>query len=382
MALVQVVSLRAIVRYVAPQPWVGVCLAVVIGALALALVGFIDSRRETKVIRRVSSRGAIALLLVVAASVSWWIHPIADGLRAEGRGSDQDDALRLGATNLVAHGDPYRERTYFGNPISPGPGWIAFVAPLSLAGLYPLLFPLSLVLFVSSLGRLGARDPAVLQSLVVLGSGLGTWESLAVGGDLIPLGVGLMACLPPLAAGSMGPGSTALHAVLSGTLLTGRIVLAVLLPVWAGVAWRLGRRASAVWLAAVGSLALLAWHGLFAWRTADYTPAHLLAKGPALLREVGVDLGAGALALLAILSGLAIVVLVRFADAFGGSAGLRLCRSSAWVLTPPLGIIALVDLAGRGFDLSTWEGSNYLLVTLPVWLAIHALSGAESTGAS
>ena len=85
----------------------------------------------------------IIIMLFFTASIV--VYPLADNLKEIGRGSDQDNAIIEGAQAFFANGSPYFATTYYGNPISAGPGWIILLMPLALSGFYLLINPISLL---------------------------------------------------------------------------------------------------------------------------------------------------------------------------------------------------------------------------------------------
>jgi len=105
------------------------------------------------------------LLFILITLVNILVYPLADSLKYQARGSDQDDALIVGAKNLISGKNPYEAHTYFpGNPLSPGPGWLIMNLPFTTSGLYCLLTPfyisvlgLPMFIFFGLLGNDGSR---------------------------------------------------------------------------------------------------------------------------------------------------------------------------------------------------------------------------------
>jgi hypothetical protein len=73
----------------------------------------------------------VTFLAIIAAFVT--IYPIANS-GAVGGGSDADDALDIGATELLNGRYPFYVKTYLGNPIAPLPGAIFLAFPFVLLG--------------------------------------------------------------------------------------------------------------------------------------------------------------------------------------------------------------------------------------------------------
>lgn len=79
---------------------------------------------------------ALLTLLAVIAFVSY-MYPIANS-GIYGGGSDANDALIIGASELINGRYPFYPATYLGNPIAPMPGSIIFAVPFVLIGLFSL----------------------------------------------------------------------------------------------------------------------------------------------------------------------------------------------------------------------------------------------------
>ena len=137
--LVQLVSLRSLDKYVFHDR-----LLTVLAAAALGTTMFLLPRNYERVLSVLPERaGRIAVspaafraLALVLAGGSLVVYPMADELKAIGRGSDGDDAIILAATNLLTHLDPYRSSTLFGQSDQPRAGVGA--ARIALGDHWPL----------------------------------------------------------------------------------------------------------------------------------------------------------------------------------------------------------------------------------------------------
>lgn len=367
--------MRALDKYLFHSRPVTVLVASALGAGVFFLVRNLRSilaACPSRWVRAAVSPAAFALLGLLLAAVSLAIYPRADGLKAVGRGTDADDSMILGATNLVRHFDPYRSTTYFGNPISPGPGWVLLASPFSLTGLWALFFPLSVAVLYFVARASGADLEAAAGGAIVLVSGLGIWEMMVQGGDLFPLGVGVALCLFALRDGGPRGRRFWVFVGLLALLSTARLVVPFLLlpPVFLYLLRSRGRLVAMRFLAGT-TLATLGIHVVFYLRAADYMPLHLVAKG------------------LQILEGLPAWTLVVVAAGLGaGAYGLRrrlaeldherLVLLTATAFAVPLLVVAVADLSVRGFDLADWEGSNYAAVAVPSCLYGYLLAGVPT----
>ena len=345
----QLPGLRPLAKFL-PHATVTLPLAVALAAAGLWLL--LNPPRWLKA--WLATPWPMALTLPPFALLIAWAYPLVDGRKLVGGGSDADDALIVGATQLWHLASPYVATTYFGNPLSPGPGWIALAAPFSLAGLEPLLPVLALAAFACALPDWPTRNRVWLA---LLACPL-TLELATSGNDLPALALLLMATTLALL-------KTRRHdfalALLLGTLATGRIVL----PAWPLLAgfllWAQSpARAMRVTLAALATTAL--WHAAFiALTPGPYAPLHLLGKGEHLMTPA-----LAAFSLLALAA--AAAAMLRHRNTWPATTHLALG------LAVPFACLALADLAARDYALSLWEGANYLIPALPA-VALAAVCG-------
>jgi hypothetical protein len=71
-----------------------------------------------------------AIFITIIFSIG---YPIANSGKF-GPGSDRDEAINIATTALFNGDFPYTQKTYFGNPITPGPGALLLSSPFVLAG--------------------------------------------------------------------------------------------------------------------------------------------------------------------------------------------------------------------------------------------------------
>mgnify|MGYP004181519497 FL=1 len=132
-------------------------------------------------------------MMVVITIIVYYIYPIADGLKSNNGGSDQDDGLIQGAIAILEGISPYSVTSYLGNPISAGPGWIILLLPLSAFNLYWVITPLSLLILIYS-NYISGRSIYYTNILIcLLCSSLAFWEILVVGSDFIAFSALLVA---------------------------------------------------------------------------------------------------------------------------------------------------------------------------------------------
>lgn len=353
--VIQLCSLRALAKYLSLPPCVALLVGVGIGVVAWFVVSGTPRRLQPWL----ESRATFWLLGVLVLVVALAGHPFADGLREVMRGSDADDALILGAHSWLHDGNPYSQRTYLGNALSPGPGWIALWAPLSLSGLYPIGTPLLLVALCWLVGRAVAVAAVETRLLLLALSGLGTWEMLVVGGDYLAIGFAFAILAILIHRDQLVGRRLVTWAFLLGLVLTSRVIFIYLAGVF--VLLLLPRWQAAARVALVAGGTALALHLSFWCLAPAYPPLHLLSK-PALGSGVG-----RAVLLLTCLAYVPVFWRARSGDA---DRWLGLLFGA---LVVPLAQVALTALWLGGGDLANWEASNYLLVCVGPALAWYGL---------
>ncbi len=363
----QLPALRSLARYVFPFAS-GLGLAVLLAAVLIAAVELY--RRSLGFRRAIPASpwvffAAVAVMMIAVAVV----YPIADGLKTELRGSDSDDALIVAGERLAAGRNPYLGRTYFGLPLSPGPGWVVLWMPWTLAGVHFLATPLLILAAGLGLRRALAAWWPVYLFFFALASSLGAWEIMAVGGDQLAIGLAILILVLAAADLRSTPGTVAV-ALAAGIVATARVSFGYFPAVLGGLIAARDRRrgllAGVVGTAVCGALHL----GFYAWGPGDYSPFHLLAKGGGLL---GSPAGAAALGT-AGAGALAIMANARR----GGLAGWLL---AAWAsLALPLSVVAAADLVVVNFRFRDWEGASYLLPPMPIFAAYFVALVAARDG--
>jgi hypothetical protein len=368
LALTQIPALRALARYV-PLPELALPALLLLAAAAFAVLFNPPQRLRTVLFTPWPSLLVVVLLSLAIA----YVYPLADGLKTLGGGSDADDALQLGGVALWHLANPYALTTYFGNPLSPGPGWLALYGPLALLGLQPLGTVGALCFAIWALRRVKISWP--ILNLLTLGwaSSLAVWELAAVGNDLPSFGLVLLGVLALLAQPRLSFNALLLLAVVVGCLATARISF-FYLPLLLGFALLAVWPKRALWVALLGFATMALWHGsFFILNPQAYPPLHLLVRGETLISGAA---WAGVFGVLGV-TGVAMLYHWRWWNPY---------VHTALGLGVPLGVLATAELASHG-SLAAWEGATWLTPALPVacmavltvWPLPRAL--AQSVGA-
>jgi len=331
---------------------------------------FFKLPRLSELIRTFLNRRIIFIAVIVLITlINFFVYPIADNLKYQGRGSDQDDALIVTAGNLVLGKNPYEAHTYFhSNPISPGPGWIILCLPFALKGLYFLLTPFYIMLLSLLLRKITGSYFSGNVFLILCMSSLAFWETMVAGSDMFAIGA-LFTLSVCAVFYSIDKGGILLFLsiLLLAFAATSRIVFIYIIPVTGILLWKRSAFKHLIYLLAALAIAVLLHFIFYLWNPASYTPLHLLAKGGRLL--------ASGLKFYAAILTLAVLIFTYLKVKSSISSWLFFfCLS----LAVPLFFISIGDLINmRNFNLSQWEGANYLLVVMPIYAVYIALSQAE-----
>lgn len=355
----QVPALRPIMKF-APLP-VFACLAVMLTTAALlwTLLAPAPRSRDTLTPLRalMGTPWPVVGVIVTLALMAAVVYPIADRLKVHMGGSDADDAMILAGTALMHGATPYNLTTYFGNPLSPGPGWAGLVGPLSALGLYPLLNALAVAILAATLRATRHGWVQVNAVVVSLFSCLLLWELAAVGNDLPAWGMLFLATLLALSQPRLSNGAMLGLAALLGALCTARIAF-FYVPVLVGFSLLAVWPRRALWVAGVGTVVMGGLHAAFyVLNPAFYPPLHLLTRAQGMLH------GPALYAALMLLGVVGIQQLYHW-------RWWPPVVHAAWGLGTPLFILALAELAQHG-DLGRWEGATFWIPALPV--VIYAL---------
>jgi len=304
------------------------------------------------------------LLFILITLVNILVYPLADSLKYQARGSDQDDALIVGAKNLISGKNPYEAHTYFpGNPLSPGPGWLIMNLPFTTSGLYCLLTPFYISVLGLLIRKLSAGYYAANVFLILCSSSLAFWETMVAGSDLFAVGALFTVCLYFVYAGF---GKSKLLSFLSAMLLalaaTSRIIFAYIIAVMGILLWRRSGKKYIGFLVFSLVFAVLLHLIFYLWNPGSYTPLHLIRKGNRLMPF--------ALKIPCIILSLSFILRTFFKAK---------TRFDSWLfyfwlcMAIPISCVSFGELIVRGFNLTLWEGANYLIVLMLIYVVYFAL---------
>jgi len=341
---------RAIFKYLPEYAW----LVAVVELLLVVVVANISGEWVKKAFGNAYLQ--VALLLIAAAAV-YVMYPVADGLKASLRGSDQDDCVVLGALRLLAGQNPYLDLTYFGNPCSTGFGVLLYYLPFVFFKAYFLGGIFSIAVLMASLVRSSGRLDDGGFFLFLLFSCVAVPELLVVGSDLIFVGSGiaLLMLLVRSLPDSRQWGALFVSALLCGVLASSRVNFLVLVPLVGFLLFSRWRSGAAVFVVVGTLVALVPSAVIYFSDPQAFTPLHLLHKAQVIMPRA-------VLAAAAVVS--AGMAIVGFFMVRRNAQALPLAVFLA--LLPGLVTLSFGDLYGRGWSLALWEGANYLVPLLPL----------------
>ena len=344
---------RAIFKY-SPYPSLICCLYLIFVSLFLLLL--VNGKLE-KIQWVIGNPLSISLFLLAVAIACWIAYPFADALKLNMQGSDQDDCIILGTNRILNFSHPYSEKTYFGNPCSPGPGLLLLYAPFVIFHIYILGAISSIAAVVLSLyQKWGDWNIAGLW-LIALFSSLVIPELLTVGSDLVLLGNGIafLAIALPNMVRNKNLTSAIYLSILCGLLASSRINFIVMAPLISLFVFASWRRGGVIFFCLSMLVTFIPSLYIYLLDPAIFTPFHLAGKstniaGPQIL-IFGAILSIGT----AIYSALRVRIDTTFI-----AMGLFIS------LVPMLLSVSLGDLSNRHWNIAAWDGANYLVPLIPL----------------
>jgi hypothetical protein len=358
---------RAIYKYAPTSP---LALTILYAFLMLVLINFFQTQYfKSRFEKWVGNYWYIFFVLATVTLVIWFAYPYADGLKMQMRGSDQDDCVIIGATQLLNFGHPYIQKSYFGSPCSPGMGMLLLYLPFVFLQVYSfgaIVFAVLNILLV--MRYTGSIYQAAFFSTLLFGS-LFQLEMLVVGSDLFILGCGIaIASLKISEAISTQDIKTIIWlAILIGLLSSTRINFLVIFPVMSFFIFLHWRKGAVIFGIISFCIAILPSAYIYQLNPVEFSPLHLLDKVDNLL-QVGVR------EITSILSILAFLVGVYFVK----KSVKNICSALLLSLSPSLLVLALGDLIVKsGGQLGQWEGANYLLPIIPLALTVLTIRFEE-----
>jgi hypothetical protein len=304
-----------------------------------------------------SSPLTIILMLFIMGMVTFYFYPQADSRKIIMMGSDQDDCIISGVTQLLQFSHPYVIKTYLNNPCSPGLGALLLFLPFILiksyiAGSIFYIYALCLILYLidRQLKTLGLFIFFLCTAIIFP-------ELLVDGSDLIAISCGvaiISICLYP----AIKKQDWILILFLSlfcGLLSSARVNFLILTPILGLLIYPNWPKGS-IYFSIIAAIVGFAPNAmLYISDPSLFTPLHLVQKGTSLL---SIDL----------------MVAVLILTFFGLLYGIKKIKESPKnmpyaifiCLLPSFASLAISDLYFRGGDIGNWYGANYIIPIFPL----------------
>lgn len=302
----------------------------------------------------------IFFIFLLVTLLIWFLYPIADGLKSQMRGSDQDDCVIISVKQLASLLHPYVKTSYYGNPCSTGLGIILLYFPFVLFNIYFLASISFAYLCVNVIARF--RDTYTASAFLILQfSSLFSFELLIVGSDLIFLGFGLVLLIFQIINLVLKKNTYNIFwlAVFAGLLSSSRInflVIAPIISIFIFIHWQRGGLLFGLFSI---STAIIPSSIVYFIDPSKFSPFHLIEKSNLLLQG-GLKEVAIFLSILAFLFSCNLI-----------KKSIKLLPISLFLcLLPSLLFLSFSDLLLRKLNFATWEGANYLAPIIPLSFAI------------
>ena len=327
------------------------------------IIHYLKKNNSLKYLKEYFSRPLMILIIVILViALANYIYPLADGLKDQLRGSDQDDCVILGATFLSKFQHPYSQVTYFGNPCSQGLGMLILYIPFVIIGIYPLGAIASTFLSIWCVRNFTKEKYRTFIFSVILITSLFWFELLSVGSDLILLGSGIVIIVYNLInlIKTRNVIGLIFLAIFAGLIASTRINFLIISPLLSLFIFNHWKKGTLIFLLISASIAIIPSTFIYFSDPQQFMPLHLLGKSDELLKN-----------------GLKEIAIIT--SLFGVFASYKLSKNSIEnipismfiSLFPSLFFLSLGDFINSG-NASTWEGANYLMPIFPLAASIIA----------
>ncbi|MBI5414096.1 hypothetical protein HZA38_01120 [Candidatus Peregrinibacteria bacterium] len=293
--------------------------------------------------------------LLIMSAFTFQVLDWSNSLKSFRRDSTADDAMILSAQSFFDGAGMYNATLYDGAPISPGPGWILLNSPLSLSGLYFLITPIWLGIFLWMIWKKSHHHFPVVFVLITLSMSTIFWTLTGVGHDLVSISfaIGIFFLMTKNITKETRILTLLFIAIFVGIISTSRILFLILPCIFALII-PFTKRAFLFFVTSL--ITALLFHFIFFELSSNYDPLHLFSRGE---RSVGYDLMALGGILEIGIGALSLYLYTHPKIQFAYKNILPLL-----LLFLPLFLISFGELRNVGFDFAKWEGANYLI---PVW---------------
>lgn len=358
--LIFIPSLRGIVKYLPFSGLICVIYALLVSIFCYFAVYKVNFFRS--IYEYIDQKWILFIFVAIYIIVNFFIYPIADIRKEFGMGSTADDAFIETVRQFMSNGRLYDVVLYDGTPISPGPAWILINSPFVLLNCYILKTPSYILISILTYWYYFNNKYITLNLLVLLSVSLIFWELMVTGHDLISIGFSfsIIILLVYNYIIDRDCDSFVIHhfllALFIGVVSTSRIVF-MCLPVLVLILTIKRNLKLSLYIFFISMFSAIMFHLVFYFTSEYYQPLHLLGRGSRNVSLVIITFG------ILLTSVLSIIAVFKVND--------RLSNIFLWffiLIVIPLSLISFGEFLSIGKDLAAWEGANYLVPALPVYL--------------
>ncbi|MBF0442617.1 MAG: hypothetical protein HQK54_11980 [Oligoflexales bacterium] len=302
-------------------------------------------------------------VLIVFSIIVYHIYFYAQELKLQRKGSDFDDCILRGARLMTSGFSPYKEKSYLGNPCSPGPIVHMIHLPFIKLGIFQLAT--AFWLFVTTITlRVMERNwifPNIF--LLILCSSPIFWGISVIGCDYVTFSCILLLSVLSLkqCVIKQNHESIIITAVLCGIMAGTRVNFLYLPFAFAFALFFYHRKAIPMFLLISCLIAFLPGAYFYFLDPNSFTPFHVLTRGHQALSPVP----------------MIITLVINIALFILGTCKFRknvdnILLFFLFIVAPSLIFLSIGSLFWVKLNIIEWEGANYFVPIYPMLAAIYA----------
>ncbi len=324
----------------------------------------------SRIINFLAQPKVIALFVLILTAATLIIYPIADSLKYEMRGSDQDDCIILSVKQLLQFSNPYIEESYHGNQFSCGFGILILYFPFVITGIYPLGSIIGTLFAAFSLKNITRNINVSIVFSFFIFTSFAWLELTAVGSDLNFIGCGLLILSYGISKNviNKNPNHLLFLSVFAGLLSSSRINFLMIPPLIAFLIFKYWRKGAIVFLVVSLIVAIVPSAFIYSLNPDGFAPFHLIEKSSNLL-PLGIKETAIFLTLISA------VVAYRLSI----KSPQNIPKGIFITLLPSLSFLSFGELYYfREGNLSNWEGANYFIPLIPLAISFISINSLKT----
>lgn len=357
-------SIRAFYKYLPSLNTIAFLIYALIILISLYLI--FSQGKFLKILNFLNDRKIVFFSIVLITVITLVMYPIADSLKYQMRGSDQDDCIINGVKLMMSFSNPYMEQSYFGNSCSSGFGALFLYIPFVMTGTYQLGSIFASISAIITIKKISvANHQATIFALLIFSSII--WiELIFTGSDFNLIGCFLLILAYGISRNLLNKNIKYLIclSILGGLLASTRINFLILTPLISLFIFKYWRKGAIVFFLISFIVSVLPSTFIYSLNPDSFAPFHLIEKSSNLLR--------GGLRELNILTSLIALFIGYKVSTYSPE---NIPKAIFISLTPSLIILSIGELIFfRQGSLSMWEGANYFIPLLPLAASIISLN--------